>query len=357
MASDFDDPTPVDHRDAIRSTGCGEAMGDHHRGAPAQQHVESLLDLSLRPQVEVAGGLVEHQHPRLGHESARQRQQLPLASRQRGPPLMDDAVEAAETLHHILYSDGTQRLAQLGVARPRAGEAHVVAHRAREQERLLNHHPDLGPQAGEGGVAQVMAVDAHRAGRRVVQPHDESGDGRFARTGLAHQRDRLARRDVEAHIVKDLAVGAVREGHVVEDDLAAYWGEHRRAGTLRDARLGPEQILQLGDGRASLLVGVVELHQGLDRREEGGEEQQVGGELAHRDAAARGHGSAHRQQHRLGGDADRLAARPVEGVGSRGPQVCVAVTVHYPAVLGNIDGPSIVRGDHPDAGQRLLEVA
>ena len=162
---------------------------------------------------------------------------------------------------------------------------------------------------------------------------------------------------MQAHIVEHAAAAAVREAHTVQHDIAAHLGEGLSAGTVRHRRCGAEQLAQLGDGRAALLVGVVQLHQCLHGGEERSQEQQVGGQLSHCDPAAGGHGAADGQQHRLGSDADGFAARPVEGVGPRRSQVGVAVAVHHPAMLGDVGVPPIMGGDDPDAGQGLLEIA
>ena len=155
----------------------------------------------------------------------------------------------------------------------------------------------------------------------------------------------------------DLTVGAVAKRHLIEDDLPPDRGEVGRAGPLDHGRLGGEQLAELGDGRAALLVGVVELDQGLHGGEEGGQEQQVGGQLAHGDAPAGRHRATHPEEHGLGGDADGLAARPVERVGPGGPEVGVAVADDDIAVLGDAGVPAVVGRDHPDPGQRLREVA
>ena len=155
----------------------------------------------------------------------------------------------------------------------------------------------------------------------------------------------------------DLAVGAVAKRHPIENDLPPDRGKVGRAGPLGHRRLSGEQLAELGDGRAALLVGVVELDQGLHGGEEGGQEQQVGGQLAHGDAPAGRHRATHPEEHGLGGDADGLAARPVERVGPGGPEVGVAVADDDIAVLGDAGVPAVVGRDDPDPGQRLREVA
>ena len=53
------------------------------------------------------------------------------------------------------------------------GVAQVVADRLVEEVRVLRHDTDRRAQRVEREVAHVVAVDAHRAGRHVVQPGQE----------------------------------------------------------------------------------------------------------------------------------------------------------------------------------------
>ena len=65
----------------------------------------------------------------------------------------------------------------------RRAEPDVGRHRAAEQERLLRHQPDAGPQVLLAQVAHVDPVDQHRAAGHVVQPRDQ-----VDQRGLARRR-------------------------------------------------------------------------------------------------------------------------------------------------------------------------
>ena len=84
--------------------------------------------------------------------------------------------------------------------RRRAGEGDVVAQAAGEQERLLRHDAQLTTQRVERHVAQIVAVDQHAALGRVVEARDQLRQSRFARAGLADERDRLAGRDAQVDV-------------------------------------------------------------------------------------------------------------------------------------------------------------
>ena len=105
----------------------------------------------------------------------------------------------------------------------------VVAHGAREEERLLQHHADLRAQARQGHLAHVVSVDEHGAARHVVEARDEVDDGALARAGGAEEGHQLPRLDREAHPTQDLALAAgVAEAHVAKLHLAADRGQRVR---------------------------------------------------------------------------------------------------------------------------------
>ncbi len=68
-------------------------------------------------------------------------------------------------------------------------EADVRGDRAAEEERILEHDAELAAVGAELDVAQVVAVDAHRALIRVVVAADELRERRLAVPGLADERE------------------------------------------------------------------------------------------------------------------------------------------------------------------------
>ena len=61
-------------------------------------------------------------------------------------------------------------------------------------------------------IGDFLALEAHRARRRVHQAQDQASGGRLAAAGFADQRQRLAAGDLEAHVL---------DGAHKADDLAA----------------------------------------------------------------------------------------------------------------------------------------
>ena len=163
VRAELDDLAVVDHGDPVGTHRCRETVGDEDRGATLEQRVEAVLDLRLAAQIEVRGGLVEHEHAWAGEERARQREQLPFARRQGRAALVDEGVEAlGETIDQLVQADGAAGLVDLLVGGVGTSERHVRPHRAREQERLLRHDAELPAERLERDVAEVVSVDRAR---------------------------------------------------------------------------------------------------------------------------------------------------------------------------------------------------
>ena len=90
-----------------------------------------------------------------------------------------------------------RRLLDLLVGRVGLREAEVLAHGRVEEIGLLRDDADGGGERLEREVADVDAVDPHRALGRVVEARDEVAERRLAGAGLADDRRRRPRRDRE----------------------------------------------------------------------------------------------------------------------------------------------------------------
>ena len=125
---------------------------------PGQQPAQAVLDPRLGVHVDVRGGLVEDQDARVGRRGARERHQLALAGRQVAAALADLGVVAVGQPLDELVRAHRPRPPPRPPRRsaPGAAEGDVVADRAREQEALLGHDPELRAQ---------RALASRRAGR------------------------------------------------------------------------------------------------------------------------------------------------------------------------------------------------
>ena len=148
----------------------------------------------------------------------------------------------------------------------------------------------------------------------------------------------------------------VLEAHVLEPHLPRQLGKVGRAGSVDHGGDLAEQVAHLADRRLALLVGVVELHELLDRREEGGEVEEERHQLADLHRAVEHPVPADHQDHHLAGHADGLGDAAVGGPHRGGDVVGVAVAHHDRAVLGDVAPLAVVRRHDAHAREALLEV-
>ena len=92
-----------------------------------------------------------------------------------------------------------------GAAGVRESVGDVVRDRVLEQDRLLDDHADLGAKAAELDLADVVAVDANRAGIDIPEPRDQVHEGRLAAAVGADQGDRFTLSHRKVDSVQDRA--------------------------------------------------------------------------------------------------------------------------------------------------------
>src|SRR5258708_36052415 len=73
----------------------------------------------------------------------------------------------------------------------------VVSYGLGEEIWLLEHDPELTPQAGELEPFQIHSIVEHPATGRPVEPRQQHGQGRLARAGAADQRHEAAWLDLQ----------------------------------------------------------------------------------------------------------------------------------------------------------------
>ncbi len=105
--------------------------------------------------------------------------------------------------------------------------ADVVADGAIEEENVLPDEADLRAEAGDGGFAEVDAIEKNGAFRRIVEAEDELKKSGFATAAGAYDDDELAMLDFEREAVQDrmgrlrgvVFGGWIRKADVMEDDV------------------------------------------------------------------------------------------------------------------------------------------
>ena len=254
----------VEHADHVGVADRRQPVGDHDGRAVGQRGVERGLHRGLVLVVQAARGLVEDDDGGILEEQPGDGQPLLLPAGHPVAPLADDGVEPVGQLGDGLVDlRGPAGRLQLGRRGVGLGVAEVVADGLVEEVGILADDADGGAEGLAGQIAHVVAVDADRAARDVVEPRDERGQGRLARARRADDRDQLARLhrqlDVRQHdAVGVLPLGAgqrqrrdrhlvgrrVAERHVLELDppLRAARGRWRSAcRRWRPVRRGPRR--------------------------------------------------------------------------------------------------------------------
>ncbi|KAJ6440267.1 alcohol acetyltransferase [Purpureocillium lavendulum] len=236
MPAPLDDPALVQHDDLIGTHHRRQTMGDDKGRTPSADPSQRRLDLRLGLCVDGARRLVEHQHRRALHLAARELDAL-LAD------LGGVAVGEGEDL--VVDGGRATRLVHLLVRRREARVPQVLHDGGVEEQRILRHDADDVPERPLRHVAHVVAVDTHAAAaRHVVVPQQQLHERRLARARGADQRDRLARRGEDAHVVDRRALVVVGEVDVVELDLALDGAQPRRALLVGDGGLRRQQVKQ-----------------------------------------------------------------------------------------------------------------
>ena len=141
-----------------------EPVGDHQRGAPAEEFGERRLDVGVGFGIEVGGRLVEDHEGRVEEERARKREALRLPAAQPGPALAGHRVvslgQAANERVGMRGGCGGNDLVQ---ARFGPAEADVVGHRCVEQIGRLGHVGHAAPPFVGRERRQIHPIDCDLA--------------------------------------------------------------------------------------------------------------------------------------------------------------------------------------------------
>ncbi len=160
MRALFGDDPVCEHDDAVGHPGGLEAVRDHHSRPSPGDAAGSRGHAGLGGEVEIRGRLVQEQDRRIDELGTCERDELALTRREGAPPLGDRGLIAARELgDELVGTDGNCGGLDLVVARVGASIGDVVVDRAREQEALLRHVPELAPIGGKVIFTKVGPVD------------------------------------------------------------------------------------------------------------------------------------------------------------------------------------------------------
>ena len=104
-------------------------------------------------------------------------------------------------------------------------QRNVLAHRAVEEDVLLQDDADLPPHPGRVGDVQVHAVHQHAARLRHIEALHQPCEGALAGAGGPYDPQNLPRRNLQRDLLHHQgAVGAVAEGDVVRPRMSPRMG-------------------------------------------------------------------------------------------------------------------------------------
>jgi hypothetical protein len=189
----------------------GVLLDDHdgHAGGVDVAHARERLVLQLRR--EAGGRLVEEQHARLHHERAGERDDLPLAARQRPGALPAPLGQQREQL-----ADGGEPLPPPLGAQEEAHAEVVLDRECAEHVARLGHVADAARDQPVGGQRRdVLAGERHRAAPHRHQPEHRLDERRLAGAVRPDHADDLAVVEGQVAAVQDVDAGQVAGDEVV----------------------------------------------------------------------------------------------------------------------------------------------
>ena len=171
----------------------------------------------------------------------------------------------------------------------RSAEKDIFPDRSVKEERGLLHDPHIGPQEFLGKIGDRNVIYADGAGLRFIETGDQSGKGRFTRTGFSDKCNRFARRNFQRYVVQHIGFFfrhiVILETDLIENDPAGNGSGQGGDGVrfILDLRLFHHDFMEAFKGSHALLIAFHEPHQLHDRHsdlvgvhEEGDQFRRVG---------------------------------------------------------------------------------
>ena len=191
------------------------------QGRSAAQTVQALTQARnntlLGVHVQSREGVIEQQHGGAFRQGTRQGQTLTLATRKAHALLTNDSIQTLRKLRHEIAGSQLQRGLEgrlqlfcgwvvliLGAALVLLSNAHqhVLTDRAGEKHRLLKDERGLGAYLLNRHVGGISGAKTQGTGGRLVETRNQRQHGRLAATGCTHQRQNLAREDLEVDVLE-----------------------------------------------------------------------------------------------------------------------------------------------------------
>ncbi len=174
------------------------------RGAALDHPFERGADPHLGFGVDARGRFVEYQDARIVRQGTGEVDELLLPGGKAVAALAQRLIEAPwqgadEVAHVDLIGCGLHPL----IGDPVRAQANVLGDGSGEQERVLQHHPEMAAQLGHILFAHIDAIDQNAAALDLVEAHHQADDGGFAGAGVADDRRCLVGLDHERHVFQN----------------------------------------------------------------------------------------------------------------------------------------------------------
>ena len=243
MGAALADPAVGQDQDLVGMGDRAQAVGDDEARPALHQVAEARLDQPFALGVEVAGGLVEDEDPRVGIQGPGDGEALALAAGEADAALSDEGVVAlgqvgdeAVGVGELGGGDDPRRCPRKcprnirgggptpggrgrvttiggtsgggGVSSGGGGVGDVVGDGAVEEEDVLLDDAEESAVGLDVDGAEVGAVEGDAAGGGVVEAGDEVAEGGLAGPAGANEGDGLAGQGFEVDVLEDPLVGA-----------------------------------------------------------------------------------------------------------------------------------------------------
>ena len=146
-----------------------DAVGNNNAGRTGKIAVQCCADLFIRLRIDRREGVVKDDDRCLLCQHAGNSHALLLAARERHAALADHGLIAGRELLDIVRNAGRLRGLAHGLV-VCAADADVLLDRAGEEERLLQHDPDMITNPRRGHVRDILPTDRHAALGRSIEP-------------------------------------------------------------------------------------------------------------------------------------------------------------------------------------------
>ena len=235
-------------------------MRHDQRGASLHQPLQGFLYQPLRFGIECRRGFVQQQDGRVLVKRPRNRQTLPLAAGQLGGVVAQHGVDALRQALHVRAQIGSCDALLDARAVHIGAERHVGCERVVEHHDVLAHHGELGAQAGQAPLRDVVAVQQDLAAAGQYEPGQQVDQRGLARARRANEGHDFTRRDDQVDAVqRPCFVGAaVVDAHLAQFDATRCTGQveaalrfrgcvvHQRQAALQCSQAARDRVGNIG---------------------------------------------------------------------------------------------------------------